>query len=369
MASATPRKRDRLRFRLRSLFKSSEALKDESPKETKVRNTGDPWTNPSTATSIIKTQSLWSTALNSDEIDSRERKTLKDIDFQANAVDSVSKARSAAEKRLQEKKEKYPKVQKLISCMDWFKEIGDIVVQYDPVHAALPWAGVRLLLKLCVDRQKTLDAILDGLDMIAGVINRCTVYELLYLREDSDASKHLENSMLRLYIAILKFLAKAVDRMKENEFKATFTMQNIAEDLQRLHSLEKTVTSDASVAQAKSTRSDLQDLRTRLENMNNTISDIQPQLDNIQNWLEECDRSSILQWISEIPYTKHHKRISEERLEGTGQWLFERHEYKSWISSNDSKLLLLRGIRKSPYGSLIHIILVLPTTQLFSWSR
>ena len=27
-----------------------------------------------------------------------------------------------------------------------FAEIIDIVVQYDPVHAALPWAGVRLLL-------------------------------------------------------------------------------------------------------------------------------------------------------------------------------------------------------------------------------
>lgn len=26
------------------------------------------------------------------------------------------------------------------------KEIGDVAVQYDPVHAALPWAGVRLLL-------------------------------------------------------------------------------------------------------------------------------------------------------------------------------------------------------------------------------
>lgn len=27
-----------------------------------------------------------------------------------------------------------------------FKDIGDIIVQYDPVHAALPWAGVRFLL-------------------------------------------------------------------------------------------------------------------------------------------------------------------------------------------------------------------------------
>ena len=33
--------------------------------------------------------------------------------------------------------------------VDWitkFKEIGDIAVQYDPAHAALPWAGVRFIL-------------------------------------------------------------------------------------------------------------------------------------------------------------------------------------------------------------------------------
>lgn len=31
-----------------------------------------------------------------------------------------------------------------------FQNIGDSVVQYDPVHAALPWAAVRLILQVCV---------------------------------------------------------------------------------------------------------------------------------------------------------------------------------------------------------------------------
>ena len=37
---------------------------------------------------------------------------------------------------------------KIAVWIDKFKEIGDIVVQYDPVHAALPWAGVRFLLQV-----------------------------------------------------------------------------------------------------------------------------------------------------------------------------------------------------------------------------
>jgi len=35
---------------------------------------------------------------------------------------------------------------RLLGWIAKFKEVGDIAVQYDPVHAALPWAGVRVIL-------------------------------------------------------------------------------------------------------------------------------------------------------------------------------------------------------------------------------
>lgn len=37
---------------------------------------------------------------------------------------------------------------KLARWIDMFKQVGDTAVQYDPVHAALPWAGVRFLLQV-----------------------------------------------------------------------------------------------------------------------------------------------------------------------------------------------------------------------------
>ncbi|KAF9771620.1 hypothetical protein IL306_010735, partial [Fusarium sp. DS 682] len=36
---------------------------------------------------------------------------------------------------------------KVVKWVNHFKAIGDIAVQYDPGHAALPWAGVRFLLQ------------------------------------------------------------------------------------------------------------------------------------------------------------------------------------------------------------------------------
>jgi len=65
----------------------------------------------------------------------------------------------------------------------------------------------------------------------------------------------------------------------------------------------------------------------------------------------ENQTSVILKWISAVPVISHHKRISDGRLEGTAEWIFERKEYRKWKSSTVSTLLLLPGIRGSLYVS------------------
>ena len=62
-------------------------------------------------------------------------------------------------------------------------------------------------------KQENVDAILIGLEKTACLIDRCTVYEVLYTNGDSAASKNLEKSILRLYTAILKFFAKAIQML------------------------------------------------------------------------------------------------------------------------------------------------------------
>ena len=37
----------------------------------------------------------------------------------------------------------------IASLVEKFIAVGDIAVQYDPGHAALPWAAVRFLLQVC----------------------------------------------------------------------------------------------------------------------------------------------------------------------------------------------------------------------------
>lgn len=42
---------------------------------------------------------------------------------------------------------------KLTLWINKFREVGDVAVQYDPSHAALPWAGVRLVLQVSVESE------------------------------------------------------------------------------------------------------------------------------------------------------------------------------------------------------------------------
>jgi hypothetical protein len=37
---------------------------------------------------------------------------------------------------------------RVILWLDRFKQVGDIAVNADPIHAGLPWAGIRLLLEV-----------------------------------------------------------------------------------------------------------------------------------------------------------------------------------------------------------------------------
>ena len=108
----------------------------------------------------IQAQSLWIKAIDSDELSSQERKILADIGPGVNSQETASAVRSKMDEILNKKKGELWKVKfrgedvvlrdvgmKILHWVDKFKQIGD-TVQYDPAHAALPWAGFRFLLQV-----------------------------------------------------------------------------------------------------------------------------------------------------------------------------------------------------------------------------
>lgn len=104
----------------------------------------------------------------------------------------------------------HAKLNKIVSWAQKFIEVGDVAVNYDPGHAALPWAAVRLLLQVMVNSTTRAAKYIEGLEQVAFYIYDSTIRENLYVvTEPSEDSNDLKNHLLALYTAILRFLLAA----------------------------------------------------------------------------------------------------------------------------------------------------------------
>lgn len=104
-----------------------------------------------------QTNDLWGRAI--DQLSEEHR---SNINFSCDKLSTlqnlkldVEKAQKKCdEKRLHCKRKNGEKVifrdvlGKVLKWITIFRDVGDLAVQYDPGHAALPWAGVRFLLQV-----------------------------------------------------------------------------------------------------------------------------------------------------------------------------------------------------------------------------
>ena len=97
-----------------------------------------------------------------------------------------------------------------------FKEVGDTIIQYDPGHAALPWAGVRFVLQVMVNDHQSFGMMAEGLEMVSNLIVRYRIWEELYLTKTSTMNAQFTRALLKLYKAILGFLGGAGKYYKQS---------------------------------------------------------------------------------------------------------------------------------------------------------
>lgn len=67
---------------------------------------------------------------------------------------------------------------------------------------------------------------------------------------------------------------------------------------------------------------------------------------NVLSLILESERRDVFKWMSQIPYTTHHKTMGKGILPESGLWLLRRLEFIQWRKSSSSSILWLHGIRK-----------------------
>lgn len=265
---------------------------------------------------------------------------------------------------------------KIVVWINIFKQIGDTVVQYDPGHAALPWAGVRFILQVAINDIVKFDFVVKGVESIARMIGRYAIFEDVYLRRVSKASTELEDALIQLYSTILLYQSKAKSFFDQSSPKRMLSSAFVTEDdfeslIRKMDFEQSNVDRCAAILDAENLN-DISDslealsigqnekhtgLMNLLRTIDGPILRMSSQLNGIEDHLDRSKRFEILRWVSAQPYLEHHEQISKRVLAGTGRWLLEDPIYASWHNGSTSSLLWLHGKVGAGKSTLVSIVI------------
>ncbi|KAI0162220.1 hypothetical protein GGR57DRAFT_517591 [Xylariaceae sp. FL1272] len=243
----------------------------------------------------------------------------------------------------------------LIFILIWlnkFKEIGDIIIQYDPTHAALPWAAVLFILQATIASEEEMLASIAILDRATRIIHRCQVYEELYNRTtvDHDVVQNFEATLTRLYAFVLrglietkKFLSKSTP---SRSLYAILHPGTGAGLLTTIEEGESQVLQEVQVCEgylrAKADGKHQEQLHGLLQ-LAKPILRADENITRVLEQLKADEQTRILQWISPIEFRKHHALVKESRTKDTCHWLLKRPKFIQWSSATSSITLWLHG--------------------------
>ncbi|KAL2680425.1 hypothetical protein Neosp_008026 [[Neocosmospora] mangrovei] len=265
-----------------------------------------------------------------------------------------------------------------ITWLNKFKEVGDTIVQYDPGHAALPWAATRFILQSAISYEEHMAFSLMSVEKTARIVHRCQIYELLYNCDtiNSQVVRSLEKALVDLYTSLLHVLAR-VGRFlckgtASRSFYAVFRPTEGTDLLSELEKFENEVMKEASVCESKrraesdsKTQEQLQKLQALL-----TLEGRMLRVDeNVQKTLESIELKElikVLTWISPIEYNLHHDLVRQARTKGTCDWLIQQSKFYEWQSETSSITFWLQGFAGSGKTSLTSRVIDLVTEKLGS---
>ncbi|KAI9781927.1 MAG: hypothetical protein M1816_002150 [Peltula sp. TS41687] len=170
--------------------------------------------------------------------------------------------------------------EKVIVWLNKFKEVGDVAINFDPVHAALLWAGVRFLLQSIVADSQQMGDLLVGTEKVTYLICRCKIYETLYVysANTGQALANLQPALVALYATILRFLALANRLYDKNTIPraihAVLNSDEVHKFIQSCQSLEEQVDFEASNCERTYSHTAHTKLDEHMESLEQLLSDM-----------------------------------------------------------------------------------------------
>ncbi|KAH6620888.1 hypothetical protein B0J18DRAFT_369374, partial [Chaetomium sp. MPI-SDFR-AT-0129] len=255
---------------------------------------------------------------------------------------------------------------KIVAWVGRFRDIGSTLVQYDPVHGALPWAAVLAILQCATSDLQSFGAMVDGVERVSGIMPRYAILEEAYLQKHplSAAQQQLKIALVKLYTSILRYLAKA------RRYFSTGTARRVLSSALSAPEIEVQRLLDIVSKKAADVDSGLLVIQSEVnQSMDNQAMGIFQVLSELEKPLVRSsveistlyrqftiqERRRLLSWLSPIRSSLHHRSEGEGYLPGSGSWLFKKAEFVRWRESPSSAILWIHGIPGCGKTKLIYM--------------
>lgn len=237
------------------------------------------------------------------------------------------------------------------SSLTWlhkFREIGDVVSSYDPAHLALPWAGLRFILQCTLACRDTMALAMESVEKTARIVHRCQIYEFLYIEETDFEANLIElyTTLLQFHVRVGRFLSKNTTSRSAWAISKPDEIDNILREIETKETeVGRAVLSCQSrqVSRIDQRSQNLVHKLQRLAELGKQLLRVDQNVLHILRTMEINEMISILEWISPVPYTLHHRRVSELRTAETCEWVKGRPQFREWLSERSSVTLWLQA--------------------------
>ncbi|EXJ95094.1 hypothetical protein A1O1_00213 [Capronia coronata CBS 617.96] len=161
------------------------------------------------------------------------------------------------------------KADNIVSWLDRFKAVGDVVSNADPIHVGLPWAGIRLLLEAATSEKSQMAALLLGLETALYLSNRLQAY-MTYMATlpPSLTRGNLESCLIEFHALILRFLGKAIRLYQKGSitrvFDAFWRVEDVSTFEDECHKMANRADIEASTCNRHLTAKQHEELRQTL---------------------------------------------------------------------------------------------------------
>ncbi|KAI0474545.1 hypothetical protein F4859DRAFT_514397 [Xylaria cf. heliscus] len=242
-------------------------------------------------------------------------------------------------------------VENAVAILNKFISAVDVAVSFDPVHAALPWAAVRVVLVALTSISELQSQVVTGIATVASLLAQCDTYQQLYiapdlsLRPPKDSLDKLKTSIVETYAKSQAFLGFAIQlqKSKSTPVAAPFKIGDAVGHINNLSKCERQLLRAADDCERHCNLLNRSNVDSLLKLKDSFREIIQDQIKMVLDQMNDEDQIKMLEWISPIPYGRHHNRVKEARTSDTCEWLLENDRFRQWEDASSSTILWLQG--------------------------